>query len=57
VSRFILAIITGVKALFGMFDRDLEIREREREYISSRDQADPDYYLTVFTPCVICKCF
>ena len=36
---------------------ELELREREKEYISSRDQGDPNFYLTVFTPCVICKSY
>ena len=52
-----LAIITGLKALIGKFDMELELREREKEYISSRDQGDPNFYLTVFTPCVICKSY
>jgi hypothetical protein len=52
----ITAIITGLKALLGRFDRELTKREKEKEYISTRDQGDPNYYFSVFTPCFICKC-
>ena len=54
-TYYIAAIITGLKALLGRFDRELIKREKEAQYLSERDQGDPNYFLSVFLPCLICK--